>query len=121
MLVPSTLTGWYRKMMMNVDTTTDTTRSRSHDCITPPCLCGGLFSASCLTCTSFSTLSPYPLQLDSPLGKKQPPVTPLLQKSCRIASSGTANQLNWAAISYITGCRITSSLRDFGVRLRLQI
>jgi hypothetical protein len=27
MLVPSTLTGWYKKMMINADTNTDTTKS----------------------------------------------------------------------------------------------
>src|SRR4030081_3568351 len=93
MLVPSTLTGWYRKMIMSAEATTDTTRSRTQECITPlPCpdLCppvlfsglSALFSGFSPICPSISILSPDLPHLDvltigtqPPTGRQQEPST----------------------------------------------
>src|SRR5271156_701285 len=104
MLVPSTLTGWYRKMMMNADTTTDTTRARNQECITPQlCLGGsvpGMFSGSWSNFPSVSTLSPNPPYLDAAITWKQPSAGQLPKVQ---GPPTPANHFISVAIVYITG------------------
>src|ERR1700736_5054299 len=108
MLVPSTLTGWYRKMMISAEATTDTTKSRSQECITPlPCpdpCSAGLFSGLSPACPSISMLSPDLPHLDVLTDGTQPKRPPL-DAFGRPAS--TANQFRWTSI-YISRSEATT-------------
>jgi hypothetical protein len=46
MLVPSTFTGWYRKMMMKAEIASEITKSRSHTASTGTLRCKGLTGAA---------------------------------------------------------------------------
>src|ERR1700733_15832667 len=104
MLVPSTRTGWYRKIMMNADTTTEITKSRSQECMTPlarpedsppdPLPSVGPI------CPSVSTLSQDLPYLDVPAMRQS---TNHNHPAGSSRPVGAANQFTWAVILYTTG------------------
>ena len=96
--------------MINADTTTETTKSRSQECITPLARSDGVFPMSCPICPSVSTLSPWPLFLDAQTVRTQAEETAVRPLPGPQAPSRPANQFVGTHIPYITGGCFNSSL-----------